>query len=138
MRISLIDPVSSSLTITVTAGEGITVSPAEVVFGSDTEDTLKTVTVTADSATEDEYEPYRTRFISFDFPDSPEVEVLIEGQFNVVEDNTDINFGRSISLSGNGQVMAVGTISDAGSVDVYTKNDVGYWVSDANPETESE
>ena len=55
------------------------------------------------------------------------LEVLIEGQFNVVEDNTDINFGRSISLSGNGQVMAVGTISDAGSVDVYTKNDVGYW-----------
>ena len=52
---------------------------------------------------------------------------MIEGQFNAVEDNEDINFGRSISLSGNGQVMAVGTISGMGSVDVYTKNDVGYW-----------
>ena len=118
---------TSTLNVTVTAGEGITVSPAKVVFGSATGDTLKTVTVTADSATEDEYEPYRTRFISFDVPSS-EVAVLIEGQFNAVEDNMDANFGRSISLSGNGQVMAVGTISDMGRVDVYTKNDVGYWV----------
>ena len=92
LLISLIAPVSSSLTITVTAGEGITVSPAEVVFGSVTGDTLKTVTVTADSATEDEYEPYRERFISFDFPDSPRVAVVIEGQFNAVEDNDGYQF----------------------------------------------
>ena len=141
LLISIIDPVASSLTIIVTAGEGITVSPAEVVFGSDTMDTLKTVTVTVDSATE--YEPYSISSILFDFPNSPVVEVLIEGQFNAVEDNEDINFGRSISLSGNGQVMAVGTISGMGRVDVYTKNDVGYWekmqtLAASNAETNDE
>ena len=115
---------TSTLNVIVTAGEGITVSPAVLEFKPG--ETI--VTATVSSLADGPYEPYSVSSILFDIPGSLEVAVVIEGQFNAVEDNTDTNFGKSISLSSNGQVMAVGTISGMGRVDVYIKDDAGYWV----------